>query len=61
MISSGSDGRVRRAIASEVVDLGFIPNLVKPKAEKKYSQLLYLTLSIKGTVLLMMVMTIFKT
>ena len=34
MISSHSDGRVRRAIASEVVDLGIIPNLVKPKTQK---------------------------
>ena len=30
-ISSSSDGRVSRAIASEVVDLGFIPSSVKPK------------------------------
>ena len=59
MISSTSDGRVRRAIASEVVNLGIIPSSVKPKTQK--SQLLYLTLSIKGTVLIMMVMTIFKT
>ena len=29
MISSKSDGRVRRAIASEVVDLGIIPSPVK--------------------------------
>ena len=34
MISSKSDGRVRRAIASEVVDLGIIPSLVKPKTQK---------------------------
>ena len=34
MISSSSDGRVRRAIASEVVDLGLIPSPVKPKAQK---------------------------
>ena len=34
MISSNSDGRVRRAIASEVVDLGISPNLVKPKTQK---------------------------
>ena len=34
MISSNSDGRVRRAIASEVVDLGVIPNPVKPKTQK---------------------------
>ena len=54
MISSSSDGRVRRAIASEVVDLGVIPSPVK-------SQLHYLTLSIKITVLAMLVMTIFKT
>ena len=54
MISSSSDGRVRRAIASEVVDLGIIPSPVK-------SQLHYLTLSIKRAVLAMLVMTIFKT
>ena len=59
MISGTSDGRVRRAIASEVVNLGIIPSSVKPKTQK--SQLLYLTLNIKGTVLIMMVMTIFKT
>ena len=34
MISSSSDGRVRRAIASEVVDLGMIPSLMKPKTQK---------------------------
>ena len=34
MISSSSDGRVRRAIASEVVDLGLIPSPVKPKTQK---------------------------
>ena len=34
MISSSSDGRVRRAIASEVVDLGIIPSSVKPNTEK---------------------------
>ena len=34
MISSSSDGRVRRAIASEVVDLGMIASLVKPKTQK---------------------------
>ena len=34
MISSCSEGRVRRAIASEVVDLGIIPNLEKPKTQK---------------------------
>ena len=34
MISSKSDGQVRRAIASEVVDLGMIPNLMKPKTQK---------------------------
>ena len=34
MISSNSDGRVRRAIALEVVDLGIIPNSVKPKTQK---------------------------
>ena len=31
IISCKSDGRVRRAIASEVVDLGIIPSPVKPK------------------------------
>ena len=34
MISSSSDGRVRRAIASEVVDLGMIPSPVKSKTQK---------------------------
>ena len=34
MISSSSDGRVRRAIASEVVDWGIIPSPVKPKTQK---------------------------
>ena len=34
MISSSSDGRVRRATASEVVDVGVIPSPVKPKAQK---------------------------
>ena len=34
MISSSSDGRVRRAIASEVVDLDIIPSPVKPKTQK---------------------------
>ena len=34
MISSRSDGRVRRAIASEVVNLGIIPSSVKPKTQK---------------------------
>ena len=34
MISSSSDGRVRRATASEVVDLGTIPSPVKPKTQK---------------------------
>ena len=34
MISSSSDVRVRRAIASEVVDLGMIPSPVKPKTQK---------------------------
>ena len=57
MINCRSDGRVRRS--SKVVDLGIIPSPVKPKTQKK--QLLYVTLSIKGTVLVMMVMTIFKT
>ena len=34
MINSRSDGRVRRAIALEVVDLGMIPSPVKPKTQK---------------------------
>ena len=34
MISSSSDGRVSRAIASEVVDLGTIPSPMKPKTQK---------------------------
>ena len=34
MISSSSDGLVRRAIASEVVDLGMILSPVKPKTQK---------------------------
>ena len=34
MISSSSDSRVRRAIASEVVQVGIIPSLVKPKIQK---------------------------
>ena len=34
MISSSSDGRVRRAIAAEVFDLGMIPSPVKPKTQK---------------------------
>ena len=34
MISCSSDGQVRRAIASEVVDLGIIPSPVKPKTQK---------------------------
>ena len=34
MISSSSDGQVRRAIASEVVDLGIIPSPVKPNTQK---------------------------
>ena len=33
-VSSSSDGRVRRAIASKVVDLGIIPSPVKPKNQK---------------------------
>ena len=37
MISSSSDGQVRRAIASEVVDLGIIPSPVKPKTQKLVS------------------------
>ena len=51
---------MRRAIASEVVNLGIIP--LKPKTQKLiFSQLLYLTLSVKRTALVMLVMTIFKT
>ena len=34
MISSSSDGRVRRAIALEVVHLGMIPSLMNPKTQK---------------------------
>ena len=34
MISSRSVGRVRRAIALEVVDLGMIPSLMKPTTQK---------------------------
>ena len=34
MISSSSDGRVRGAIASKVVDLDTIPSPVKPKTQK---------------------------
>ena len=34
MINSRSDGRVRKAITSEVVDLGMIPSPVKPKTQK---------------------------
>ena len=33
MISSSSDGRVRKAIVSEVVSLGIIPSSVKPKTQ----------------------------
>ena len=33
-ISSSSDGRVRRAIASEVVNLGIITSSVKPRTQK---------------------------
>ena len=62
MISSRSDGQVRRAIASEVVDLGMIPNLMKPKTQKLvFTASLFDACSIKETVLVMMVMTIFKT
>ena len=35
MISSSSDGRVRRAVASEVVDLDIIPSPVKPAKTQK--------------------------
>ena len=34
MISSSSDGRLIRAVGSEVVDLGIIPSPVKPKSQK---------------------------
>ena len=34
MISSSSDGRVRRTIALEVVNLSIIPSSVKPKTQK---------------------------
>ena len=34
MISSCSDGRVKRAIASKVVDLGIISSPLKPNAQK---------------------------
>ena len=34
MISSSSESRVRRAVASEVVDSGIIPSQVKPKTQK---------------------------
>ena len=61
MISSRLDGRVSKAIASEVDHLGLIPSPVKPKAQKLVFTVLYLTLSPKGTVLVIMVMTIFKT
>ena len=37
MISSRSDGLVRRAIVSEVVDLGIIPSPVKPKTQNLVS------------------------
>ena len=38
MISSSSDGRLRRAnIASDIVDLGVIPSPVKPKTQKLVS------------------------
>ena len=34
MISNSSDGRVRRAIASKILDLGMIPSPMKPKTQK---------------------------
>ena len=37
IISSRSDGRVKREIALEVVDLGIIPSPVKPKTQKLVS------------------------
>ena len=50
---------MRRALTSEVVDLGIIPSPVKPKIQKL---VFTASLCIKGTVLVMMVMTtIFKT
>ena len=69
MISSSSDGRVRRAIASDIVDLGIIPSPVKPKTQKlvlaftkiSIHSCLYLMLSIKSTILVILVMTILKT
>ena len=60
-ISSHLDGRVSKAITSEVDHLGLISSPVKPKAQKLIFTVLYLTLSTKGTVLLMMMITIFKT
>ena len=61
MISCSSDDRARRAIASEVVDLGIIRSPVKPKTQKLVFTALYSTLNVKRTVLVRMVMTIFKT
>ena len=37
MISSRSDGRVRRAITSEALNLGIIPSPVKPNTQKLVS------------------------
>ena len=61
MISSSSDVRVSRVIASEVVDLGLIPEFSEPKTQKLVFTASAFTRSIRGTVLLIMVMTIFKT
>ena len=62
MISSSSDGRVRRAIASKFIDLGIISSPVKPKTQKLViTAFLPYTLSVKETVLVMTVMTSFKT
>ena len=62
MISSTSDGQVKRAVASDVVDLGTIPSPVKPMTQKLvFTASLFLTLSFKETVEVMMVMIIFKT
>ena len=60
MINSSSDDRVKRAIASEVVDFGKMPSPVKPKTQKLVFTAFYLTLSTKRTVMVMMEMTILK-
>ena len=61
MISSSSDGQVRRAIASEVVDLGMVPNPMKPKTQKLVFTASLFDAHIKRTVLVGMVMTIVET